>query len=578
MGKIMIGPIQPRSGTFLPTPEPLFRMAQLSAMSGAGSGSGKRSGKADPILNDHKLMPGYKKALLRQRDQLDSGESMLQSYAMNVIEKEYHGDHKKFIAGESKKAQNGEGYFAMREELLALDNTYRTNYTSARQESEKYFQAYKTADDTKTLGDIYLDANTNSPVTKGTDADGNPRYFTNRDWMNYKAASLGINEDGLLERDVWPQTFKSGAFQKEVMDLLKTGAANEQLSQYMKSDGNLYTEKTNYNILGDPDLASNVMNLLTPEAQKDLLIQFYNYNSTQDVNKEATKGLTKQQQAIANYNLFIMDRINPGVKLLKRYSETRSSGKGTGSASGSGTTDKPMGPMLAYMSKLGNSRKRTSELTYNESGDLIHEPNNNLTEMVPIDPKLTKASDDAFYEGFINGHGVRPGTYGDYFYSSNGVPNSMKVFNGKRAAIISMGNLKENRVPTADNGLDAYGKGSIVYNLPDRKSRESAGRVFTREAIVAVHKDDLKKVMKEMKDLDMTGKVKKATLQYGVMPEPERMLDREGKETDYYTIPIELAGGDWGTFDPQSMLQNNQTNTIIANEAARKDDTNAILE
>jgi len=272
----MIGAIKTATPTFIPSPEPISGLAKMSGMLASAGTRTAKAEKKDDKLPD--LLPEAERAIRRQRQQINTGEANLKAYAMNSIKTEYHGDPKKFIAGEQEKyKKDGSGFYGKREDLLILDNKNTRNIAAGKQDYKAWEKSATNLDANQTEGDYYYDAN-GSRVQRGKTHDNKPVYYKNQEWLDYQSENLGIDEKtGLLNRGNFTSTFKSGALEKEVFDMVKMGAENPDISQAMGGDGNLYTTKTNLGILGDknrPGLAANIKNGLSRQAKTELRNQF----------------------------------------------------------------------------------------------------------------------------------------------------------------------------------------------------------------------------------------------------------------------------------------------------------------
>ena len=200
MGKMPIGPIKTQGQYYVPSPEPLEKLGNTLAMSAAyslygGSAlsedeptSGKKSGSKEDYGN---ILPSYELALRQQKRGIDYKAKAIKQSAMDALKNEYHGDVKKFLEGEQLKYKNGEGYYAQKEQLLALEDIYATNKTTAILETDKFKAAEKAMTDNSAEGLYYIDPATGARVIKGKDKVAEKHILKTESGLIISQALLG---------------------------------------------------------------------------------------------------------------------------------------------------------------------------------------------------------------------------------------------------------------------------------------------------------------------------------------------------------------------------------------------------
>jgi len=456
----MIGAVKTATPTFIPSPEPLSRLAQMSAMLSSSSRRASSASGGHTTEKEIKALQGHKTALLDQKMQIDKMEQYVQSYAQNAIKNKYNGDASKFIKEESKLYKDGQGFYAMRDMVLKMDNQYKVNVTTAEQELEKFTSSYKQAEDNNAFGVYYTDPNTNARVLKGRDANDKPIFYTNLDWLNEKSRTLGINSKGELERDIFPSTFKPGGFSTKLLDLAKLGAWNPETNDFKSGD---QTIRITSNSRSLKHLGPAVENLLSETEKKDMWNEFYQWNY--ELKDSEKKGLSKSEQEDERLGMFLASKINPSINLLERMETTFMNSDGTRSKSGSGGSAEPVGPILGYYgARPEQVRLKDRELVWD--GDFYGYAKTNLTQNKYISPSLMKPINDAYYTDIQNNRGLDIENTGDYFWTADGVPNDMNVFKGVGAKLFSIQSFGENRKPMVNSQKDKNDNVISTYDVP----------------------------------------------------------------------------------------------------------------
>lgn len=568
MGKLLIGPIETKTPFFIPSPEPLVRLAQLSSLDVASSSTSKSSSTTDK--DDYKLLPGHRMALLKQKQQIDRGQKVLESYAMTALEKDYHGDPKAFINGEQEKYKNGQGYYAMKEGLLAAENLYKTNYSTAKQEYDIWEKSNSKMMENGADGLYFLDPKTNSRVRSNV-KDGEAQFFKNIDWINYQTQRLGIDTNGVLERGVWPSTFAPGQFQKEFIQLAQLGAWNPQTKE-LTVNGRTIVVKSNSESLSK--LPEAVNSLLSQRGKADLLNEFYQFKDSNTLTKDEAKGLTKAEQDEKLFSLFVANKLDAGINLLERTS--RIDREGSGGSGSSSDKAEALGPIGNWVAKNPTAvRKRDWELTYDNSGNLIWDKTSTkLNQITPFDTKWVNGANENYYQRILRGQGVKPETMGDYFWANDGTPNSMNVFKGTKSYILSIENFQENRTPMSEIVMNdgkpenGYGLSTVKKRADYLKNGKFTGDIQKRAELehnqientivvrVAVDSDDVDKVLEKMRTVALKGSKKgKIDIDNLSSSDLETMslgADKDSKR-DYKILTVELPAGDMRWFEEKSL-------------------------
>lgn len=588
----MIGPIQSQTQTFLPSPEPLSSLAKLSGMlatSQQKSASKHTAGTASTYKN---MMPGQLTALLAQRDALDQRESTLQSYAVKVFRDEYHGDKQAFLEGETAKAKDGVGFFAEREAILALDRQHQVNIEAAHQDFQKQKAFDTSLKDYGTAGQFFYDPETDQRI-QGKHDDGKPFLYTNAGWSTAQSQRLGIGADGNLERAVFGTTRKTGTFQTELLALAEKGAVNPEKGQFVGKDGKMYNVISNKGTLNETTLVNAMDGLLSPEAKKDMRIQYDMYRTTVSPDAEELKGKSAAEKETFLKAAFMGMTIFPTLGLMQRYSQaltktTKGSGKGSG--------DEGKGFIESYADKTpGSFMQGPPELTYDASGNLIYDALTPLRQMKTIDSKWLAGTNKSYRDKIYSQQGIPIASTGPYFYAEDGTPNSTNIFAGTRSFIYSVSSFQESRKPLTE----IYMEGSEAkrgYKLPtparimeeynanlqNKKMKRTMTYKQAQEyyqtqredvavGLIAVHEDDMKTVRKRLRTLDMTDEKGKISVGVTSKKAYQRMkyID-QGNEKDmpYYLIPVQFLPGNLPSYEntlfkTQLMQNMNATDTYV---------------
>jgi len=487
------------------------------------------------------------------------------------MDKEYNHNASKFIEGESKKAKDGEGYFAQKEEILKLDDLYRLNINIGKQEKKDHDKFKTNITDNNTQGNFYYDANTGSRVLRGKAQDNRDIYYTNTDWANHLDQSLALDENGVLQKGLYNSTYATGALEKETLSLIGLAASSPEVSKQIYGDGSYFQDETNRGTLRDEKknsyfgLAGNVVSLYSKQAQNELRNESDAYADNHVLNPDMAKGKSKDEQRSLLKQIFVMSKINPAAHLMERYSQVIGGKVSNNNGGGSGSSDKPQGPIAAFLSKDPTlSMTRDKELRYNEGGYLIQEPNTKLLQIKPLNESLKKSTNDAYYESIYSNRGSRVTDFGKYFWDQNGVPNNMDIFRGKDVYVYSVNTYKTNHKPVAVPGTDADGNPKEDYVIPSttingKKFDETPE--YTQVVTVAIHKDDIG-VLKNIKSIDKGKIVPGALSKSNIGNKGEHLsIGPKGSETDYYLMDIEVPIGAGWTNDSNIFLPNNSVNS-----------------
>jgi len=473
MGKLLLGPIQSRTPYFIPGPEGLASILEMTAKTGAMGYSSmlRRSGRtSDDDDKRLKGLPGHQQALYQQQQMLDIAEQNLKYEAVDALQNKYGNDIRAFLQNES--IENG-GLLAKKEQLLTLRNQWKNNTYQAEEYQKKYDKAYDAMVNNNASDRYAVDSSNPDTRLSYKDDDGNIHYYTNAQYMDLLSSGLGVDKNGNLQVSSIPDIIKGGDFDKYIREASKDAAAG--MKERLIDAGNSVTSN-NESLSKVANLVLGNMPNMPIDVKKDMNQEYWNWRSKSnfDDNKlvEYLKDqnitpdtpvdkMTASQKEQWKKVMWLHGQVDNTTGIFKKYSISIDK-NGTGSGGNGSGSDKPLGPISGFISGRQKGQKRSPVYTLGKGGMMRTANYNTLNESLPIGPQYTSKVNADLHERLIYGNPMKADIFDNgngYWFTPDGIPNDMSLLSRSGAVIMGMtGYLSEMPIPYKDASFGDEGR------------------------------------------------------------------------------------------------------------------------